>query len=121
MSCPYDSALIASALSIARREGIVAHRGVYVAVKGPSYETRAEYRFLRRIGGDAVGMSTVPEVIVAAQCGLRVLALSVVTNVCSPDRLLSTDGTRVVAVAESAEPRVRAIVAGVIEREAASL
>ena len=121
MSCPYDSGLIVCALSIARREGIVAHRGVYVGVKGPSYETRAEYRFLRRIGGDVVGMSTVPEVIVAAQCGLRVLALSVVTNVCSPDRLLSTDGTRVVAAAESSEPHVRAIVAGVIEREAASL
>jgi purine-nucleoside phosphorylase len=121
MSCPYDPRLIACALSIARREGIVAHRGVYVGVKGPNYETRAEYRFLRRIGGDAVGMSTVPEVIVAAQCGLRVLALSVVTNVCSPDRLLSTDGNRVVAVAQSAEPSVRAIVTGVIEREAASL
>jgi purine-nucleoside phosphorylase len=121
MSCPYDPRLIACALSIARREGVVAHRGVYVGVKGPNYETRAEYRFLRRIGGDAVGMSTVPEVIVAAQCGLRVLALSVVTNVCSPDRLLSTDGNRVVTVAQSAEPSVRAIVAGVIEREAASL
>lgn len=121
MSCPYDPRLIDCALSIARRAGIVAHRGVYVGVKGPNYETRAEYRFLRRIGGDAVGMSTVPEVIVAAQCGLRVLALSVVTNVCSPDRLLSTDGNRVVAVAQSAEPSVRAIVAGVIEREAASL
>jgi purine-nucleoside phosphorylase len=121
MSCPYHPRLIDCALSIARRQGIVAHRGVYVGVKGPSYETRAEYRFLRRIGGDAVGMSTVPEVIVAAQCGLRVLALSVVTNVCSPDRLLSTDGNRVVAVAQSAEPSVRAIVKGVIEREATSL
>ena len=121
MSRPTTRDLIDARLPIARRENIVAHRGVYVGVMGPNYETRAEYRFFRRIGGDAVGMSTVPEVIVAAQCGLRVLALSVVTNVCSPDRLQSTDGNRVVAVAQNAEPSVRAIVTGVIEREATSL
>jgi purine-nucleoside phosphorylase len=89
-----------------------------VGVKGPNFETRAEYRFLRRMGGDAVGMSTVHEVIVAAQCGLRVLALSVVTNVCLPDRLQATDANKVLAVAAAAEPKVRAIIRGVMESEA---
>jgi len=65
MSAPYDRVLVDQALEIARRENFVAHRGVYVALSGPTYETRAEYRFLRQVGGDVVGMSTVPEVIVA--------------------------------------------------------
>jgi purine-nucleoside phosphorylase len=117
MSRPYDPRLIESALAIARRRGFTAHRGVYVGVMGPNYETRAEYRFLRRIGGDAVGMSTVPELIVAVERGLRVLALSVVTNVALPDRLQATDANEVVAVAAAAEPNVRAIVLGIIEQE----
>ena len=117
MSRPYDPRLIESALAIARRRGFAAHRGVYVGVMGPNYETRAEYRFLRRIGGDAVGMSTVPEVIVAAERGLRVLALSVVTNVALPDRLQATDANEVLAVAVAAEPNVRAIVLEIIEQE----
>lgn len=118
MSCPYERRLIDRAVAVARQSGIVAHRGVYVGVKGPNFETRAEYRFLRRMGGDAVGMSTVHEVIVAAQCGLRVLALSVVTNVCLPDRLQETDANKVLAVAAAAEPKVRAIIRGVMESEA---
>ena len=73
MSRPYDQTLVSRALDIARRENFTAHRGVYVGLTGPNYETRAEYRFLRLIGGDVVGMSTVPEVIVAAHAGLRVL------------------------------------------------
>ncbi len=115
MSQPYDSKMIERALRIARRENIVAHKGVYVAVSGPNYETRAEYRFFRKIGADVIGMSTVPEAIVAAQLGLRVLALSVVTN--APVRRRQIKQTRVVvAAAHSAEPKLRAIVLGVLQR-----
>ena len=77
---PYDRKLIDRALCIARKENFAAHKGVYVAVTGPNLETRAEYRFLRMIGADVVGMSTVPEVLVAVHCGMRVLGLSIVTE-----------------------------------------
>jgi purine-nucleoside phosphorylase len=120
MSRPYDPRLIERACEIARRNNFVAHPGTYVGVTGPNYETRAEYRFFRRIGGDAVGMSTVWEVIVAAQCGLRVLGLSVVTNVSLPDHLQPTDAHQVAAVAASAEPKLRAIVLGIVEQLAAA-
>ncbi|MCA9073472.1 MAG: purine-nucleoside phosphorylase [Planctomycetaceae bacterium] len=116
MSRPYDSDFIEQAQSIAREQGFGCHRGVYVALSGPNYETRAEYRFLRKIGGDVIGMSTVPEVIVAHQLGVRVLALSTVTNVCLPDALGETDGEEVVAAASSAERKLRAIVLGVTEQ-----
>jgi purine-nucleoside phosphorylase len=118
MSCPYDRRLIDSALVIARRGGFAAHRGVYVGVPGPSYETRAEYRFLRRTGADAVGMSIVSEAIVAAQCGLPLVALSVVTNVCLADCLRPTAGDEVVSVAQRAEGKVFAIIAGLVEQHA---
>lgn len=117
MSSPYAPELIEEALAIARRENFVAHRGVYVGLTGPNYETRAEYRFLKRIGGDVVGMSTVPEVIVAAHSGLRVLALSTVTNTCLPDALSETTGEDVVAIAEAVEPKLRAIVLGILAYE----
>ncbi|MBI2824966.1 MAG: purine-nucleoside phosphorylase [Planctomycetia bacterium] len=117
LSGPYDERLASRALEIARREGFAAHRGVYAALKGPNLETRAEYRFLRAIGADVVGMSTVPEVIVAAQIGLRVLALSTVTNVCLPDALRPASAEAIVAVAEAAEPRLRQIVLGVVADE----
>lgn len=120
MSSPYDRRLIERALRIARRENIVAHRGVYVGLTGPNYETRAEYRFLRRIGGDIVGMSTVPEAIVAAHSGLRVVALSVVTNVCCADVVAKTDGAAVVQVAETAEANMRKIVLGILAEETAA-
>ncbi len=110
----YDPALVERSLEIARRENFVAHRGVYVAVTGPNYETRAEYRFLRRIGGDVVGMSTVPEVLVASQLGMRVLALSTVTNVARPDAPHIVKAAEVVSVAEHAEPNLRNIVQGII-------
>ncbi len=115
----YDAGLIERALAIARLHDLPAQRGVYVGVTGPNYETRAEYRFFRGIGGDAVGMSTVGEVIVAAQCGLRILALSVVTNVCSPDQLQPTSGQQVIAIAAAAEPKLREIVTGILAQEAA--
>lgn len=114
MSQPYDPELIEKAEEIARENNFTCHRGVYVGLSGPTYETRAEYRFLRTIGGDLVGMSTVPEVIVAAQLGLRVLALSTVTNVCLPDALGETDGDTVVDAATLAELKMRAIVLGIL-------
>lgn len=113
MSRPYDFDLIDQAQTIARQQDFTCHRGVYVALSGPNYETRAEYRFLRKIGGDVIGMSTVPEVIVAHQLGVRVLALSTVTNVCLPDALGETDGDEVVAAASNAERKLRAIVLGI--------
>lgn len=114
MCAPYDRALIDRALEIARREDFVAHKGTYVALSGPNYETRAEYRFLRGIGGDVVGMSTVPEVIVAAHMGLRVLALSTVTNMCLPDAIHASSGAEVVEIARAAEEKLRKIVLGVV-------
>lgn len=110
----YCPALIDRALEIARREDFVAHRGVYVGVPGPNYETRAEYRFLRQIGGDVVGMSTVPEVLAARASGLRVLALSTVTNVCRPDALSPTHAEDVVAAARDAAANLRKIVTGIL-------
>lgn len=114
MAAPYDPRLIDAALAIARREDFVAHKGVYVAVTGPNLETRAEYRFLRLIGADVVGMSTVPEVIVAVHSGMRVLGLSIVTDMCLPDALKPANIEHILAAAASAEPKLRKIVVGVM-------
>jgi purine-nucleoside phosphorylase len=117
-SCPsahhYDSALAAQALNVARQRNFVAHRGVYVGVTGPNYETRAEYRFLRRAGGDVVGMSTIPEAVAAKACRIRTLALSTVTNVACPDRTHVVLAENVVGAARRAEPHVREIAMDVI-------
>ncbi len=118
MSAPYDPALIDRALAIARHEDFIAHRGVYVAVTGPNLETRAEYRFLRQIGADVVGMSTVPEVLVAVHAGMRVLGLSIVTDMCLPDAIEPVSVPEILAVAAAAEPRLRKIVLGVLADEA---
>jgi purine-nucleoside phosphorylase len=114
MSAPYDPELMLAAEEIARRENFVLHRGVYVAMLGPTYETRAEYRMVRRLGGDAVGMSTVPEVLVARHEGMRVLGLSTITNVCSPDALTKTSGEQVIAAATAATDKLTTIVRGVV-------
>jgi purine-nucleoside phosphorylase len=114
---PYDRKLIAKALQIARREDIVAHQGVFVAVAGPNLETRAEYRFLRQIGADAVGMSTVPEVLVAIHAGMRVVGFSIVTDMCLPDALHPADVAKIISIANAAEPKLRTLVRGVL-REA---
>ena len=111
---PYDERLLQQALGLSRRHNLVAHRGVYAAVTGPNYETRAEYRFLRRIGADVVGMSTVPEVLVAQELGMRVLGLSIVTNVARPDAPHVVDASHVVSAAEQAEPHVQMIVESVL-------
>jgi purine-nucleoside phosphorylase len=117
MSRPYDPALIDRVLEIARRENFAAHKGVYVAVTGPNLETRAEYRFLRIIGADVVGMSTVPEVLVAVHAGMRVLGLSIVTDMCLPDALKPADIDEILATAVAAEPKLRKIVLGVLASE----
>ncbi len=116
---PYDQELIETALEIARQQNMTLHRGVFVAVAGPNLETRAEYRFLRTIGADVVGMSTVPEVIVAAHCGLRVVGFSIITDLCFPDSLQPAVVEEIIAHANAAEPKLRALVMGVIERKAA--
>lgn len=120
MCQPYDAKLIDEALAIARKENIVAHKGVFVAVAGPNLESRAEYRFLRTIGADVVGMSTVPEVIVAVHCGLRTIALSVITDMCLPDALEPANVDKIIATANAAEPNLRALVTGILEHERAS-
>jgi purine-nucleoside phosphorylase len=117
---PYDRHLVRAGLDIARREDIVAHQGVFVAVTGPCLETRAEYRFLRLIGADVVGMSTVPEVIVAAHCGLRVVGFSIVTDMCLPDALEAVNLDKIIATANAAEPKLTKLVMGVLAREAAA-
>ena len=114
---PYQQALVDRALSIARAEDIVAHKGVFVAVAGPNLETRAEYRFLRTIGADVVGMSTVPEVVVAVHCGLRVVGFSIITDMCLPDALKPANVEEIIAVANEAEPRLTTLVKGVLAAE----
>lgn len=106
----YDDALIEHSSRCARRQDFVLHQGTYAALMGPTYETRAEYRMLRRIGADVAGMSTVPEVVLAAKLGLRVLALSVITNVAKPDALATTSGQEVIDAAEVAAPRIESLV-----------
>lgn len=113
---PYDRTLQDLALRVALKEGIVAHRGVYVGVMGPNLETRAEYRLLRALGADVVGMSTVPEVLVAAHAGLRVLGFSIITDRCLPDALEPLKIEQVLAVAREAEGKLRALVQGVLQK-----
>ena len=120
MSAPYTPALIDVALAAARRGDFAAHRGVYVAVTGPNLETRAEYRFLRGIGADVVGMSTVPEVIVAVHAGLAVLGISVITDMCLPDALEVATVEKILAVARSAEPKLHALITAAIAAHARS-
>jgi purine-nucleoside phosphorylase len=113
---PYDRKLQDLALEVALQSNIIARRGVYVAVVGPNLETRAEYRFLRGIGADVVGMSTVPEVLVAIHSGLKVLGFSIVTDMCLPDALHPVKIEEIIAVANEAEARLRGLVRGVLER-----
>ncbi|CAA9302075.1 MAG: Purine nucleoside phosphorylase [uncultured Gemmatimonadaceae bacterium] len=116
MSEPYPERLRAVARAVAAEQGTVLREGVYVAVPGPNLETRAEYRMLRALGADVVGMSTVPEVIVAVQGGMQVLGVSIITDQCLPDALEPALLERILAVAGRAEPRLTALVRGVLER-----
>jgi purine-nucleoside phosphorylase len=116
MSEPYTKSLIALAEQIAIEEKIRVQRGVYVAVAGPNLETRAEYRFLRSIGADVVGMSTVPEVIVAVHSSMKVLGISVVTDACLPDALEPVNIARILKTAAEAEPKLTLLMKRVVER-----
>jgi len=104
MSAPYDLDINAKFKSIAKTNNIKLHKGVYVSVVGPQLETRAEYRMLKILGADAVGMSTVPEVIVANHLNLKVAAVSVLTDECDPDNLKPVDISEIIAMANRAEP-----------------
>lgn len=114
MCRPYDPVLLALAKRVARRTGFRVRQGVYAAWTGPCLETRAEYRFIRRIGADAVGMSTVPEVIVGVHAGFRILGVSIVTDLCDPENLHPVDIREIIATANAAEPKLTALVRGVI-------
>ena len=115
LSEAYDPALRALARRVAAAAKIALREGVYVAVAGPNLETRAEYRMLRQMGADVVGMSTVPEVIVARHGGMRVLGLSIVTDMCIPETLEPASLEKILAVAAAAEPSLTALVRGVLE------
>ena len=115
MCTPYDTELADIAESAIVKRGGSTHRGVYLAQQGPCYETRAEYRMARQLGADVVGMSTVPEVIVGVHEGLRVVALSVVSNVFSENSDETTTGEAVIATVDESVPLVHAAVTAVIE------
>ena len=103
----YCRKLVDEVLALARRENIALQRGVYVGVTGPNYETRAEYRLFRKLGGDAVGMSTIPEVLAAASCGMQVLGFSAITNIARPDAPQEVYAQEVVDVAACAAPKLQ--------------
>lgn len=116
MSEPYSRALIRLGEDVALKAGLKVHQGVLVGVTGPNLETAAEYRMFQIIGADCVTMSTVPEVIVANHAGLKVLGISTVTDECLPERLEPAHLEDIIAVAQSAEPRLETLVSGVLQR-----
>ena len=116
MSEPYSRELISLADTVAADQNIPVQHGVFVAVQGPNLETRAEYGFLRGIGGDAVGMSTVPEDIVAIHMGMRVLGISIITDECFPENLQPVTLEEVIAAANKAEPKLTKIIKEVVKR-----
>jgi len=113
---PYCKKYVDAAEEIALEEGIRAHKGVYVALTGPCLETRAEYRFLRAIGADAVGMSTVPEVIVAVHAGLKTFGVGILTDLCLPDALQPAKIEDIIAVAAAAEPKLSRLILRLVEK-----
>ena len=116
MSEPYDRALASLAEEVALEQKLALRRGVYAALPGPNLETRAEYRMLRMIGADLVGMSTVPEVIVARHMSMRVLGLTIVTDMCLPDALEPTNIDVIIRTATEAEPKLASLIRGIISR-----
>ncbi|MBI4354640.1 MAG: purine-nucleoside phosphorylase [Candidatus Omnitrophica bacterium] len=113
---PYDLKLVEAAQRFAKQERIPAHRGVYVAMLGPQLETKSEYRWLRQTGADAVGMSTVPEVIAAVHLGLRVFAVSIVSDLCIPETLKPVNIEHIIAVANRTQPLLTKLMIGLIEQ-----
>jgi purine-nucleoside phosphorylase len=116
MSQPYTERLLATAEQVALDAGIKMHQGVYLAVSGPMMETKAEYRYMRQLGADVVGMSTVPEVIAAVHMSMEVLGISVITDECFPDALEPVSLDDVLEAAAMAEPQLTRVVVGVLER-----
>ena len=116
MSQPYTKHLLVTANQVALDAGIKIHQGVYLAVSGPMLETKAEYRYMRQLGADAVGMSTVPEVIAAVHLGMKVLGVSVITDECFPDSLKPVSLDDVLNAAAMAKPQLTRIVVGMLER-----
>ena len=116
MSDPYDARLRATVRALALEQGVTLREGVYVSVPGPNLETRAEYRMLRAMGADIVGMSTVPEVIVAVHQGMKVAGLSIVTDQCLPDALVPADIEHIIAIANGAEPKLTRLVAALVQQ-----
>ncbi len=116
MSCPYDVSLNKSLIEIALAAGTMIKSGVYVSVMGPNLETRAEYRWLRNTGADMVGMSTVPEVIVANQSGIKCVAISVITDECDPDNLKPVDIAEIIEIADKADKSLANIFAEFIKK-----
>jgi purine-nucleoside phosphorylase len=114
MSEPYDQELQEAAVQAGLARGVRLHRGVYAAVVGPQLETRAEYRMLRSLGADVVGMSTVPEVITARHMGVRVLGISIITDLCLPDALEPVDVPAIIRTAAGAEPHLTGVVRDVV-------
>ncbi len=117
MSEPYERKMIDEALEIAKVHNIPCHEGVYAGVSGPNLETRAEYRFIGRIGGDAVGMSTIPEVIVARHMDLPVFAISAITDLCDPDNLEKAEISKILAAAFKAEKGMTTIIKALIAKQ----
>lgn len=113
MSEPYDRGLQDLAKRVAAEQKIVLRSGVFVAVSGPNLETRAEYRMLRTLGADVVGMSTVPEVITARHMNMRVMGVSIITDECFPDTLEEADILKIIAIANQAEPKLTTLIKGV--------
>ncbi|MEX0646317.1 MAG: purine-nucleoside phosphorylase [Balneolaceae bacterium] len=116
MSEPYSERLMDIARTVALEEQILMHQGVYAALSGPMMETRAEYRFLRLIGADVVGMSTVPEVLSAVHMGMEVLGISVITDECFPDALEPINIEDVLEAAGTAEPKMTRVIIRVLEK-----
>ncbi len=116
MSEPYSRALIQLTEEVARQEKLTVKKGVYAAVSGPNLETAAEYKFLRTIGADVVGMSSVPEDIVAVHMGMRVLGLSVVTDACVPEELAPANVPEIIRIARATEPKLTLLIKKIVER-----
>jgi purine-nucleoside phosphorylase len=112
----YDKRLLELASEVAEKNKIKTHKAVYAALAGPTLETPAEYRFVRIIGADVVGMSTVPEVIVGVHSGLRILALAVITDIATPDTIKPVDINEIIRIANEAEPHLSTIIKGVIRQ-----
>lgn len=115
MSEPYALDLVEKAMQIAKENSLTVHQGVYAAVQGPNLETRAEYKYLWKIGADAIGMSTIPEVIVARQMDLPVFAISAITDLCSPGNIKKVKIEEVLAAAAQAEPGMGLIIKELIK------